>query len=171
VKPFDASKIDIRPIRRSDAASFRDCLDSVARERRYLAQLEAPPLERMQEFVAANIDSNAVQYVAVEGERVVGWADILPHWAAALAHCGTFGMGVLADRRGAGIGTRLIAACLQQAPSRGITRVELQARADNVRAIQLYEKTGFVAEARLRRAMRFDGVYHDAVQMSWLAQS
>ena len=170
MKPFDASDIVVRAIRVSDASSFRECLDSVARERRYLAQLEAPPLARMQEFVAGNIDSNAIQYVAVEDERVVGWADILPHWAAALAHCGTFGMGVLADYRGAGIGARLIAACLEQAAPRGITRVELQARADNARAIRLYEKAGFNTEARLRNAMKFDGVYHDAIQMSWLAE-
>ena len=43
--------------------------------------------------------------------------------------------------------------------------VELEARADNEVAIQLYEKRGFRHEARKRNAMRFDGRYHDSVQM------
>jgi GNAT superfamily N-acetyltransferase len=156
----------IRPIQLSDAPGYRECLDSVAREKRYLAQIEALPLERIEEFVRESVQTDAIQFVAVEDNRVLGWADIFPHWAAALAHCGTLGMGVHADYRGKGIGARLLSACLDKAPSKGITRVELQARADNVRAIKLYEGAGFVAEARLRNAMRFDGVYYEALQMS-----
>jgi putative acetyltransferase len=44
----------------------------------------------------------------------------------------------------------------------------LAARADNAPAIALYERQGFRHEAHLVRAMRFDGVYYDAVQMSLL---
>lgn len=156
----------VRPIELRDAPGYRECLDSVAREKRYLAQVEALPLERIEEFVRESVEADASQFVAAEGDRVVGWADIFPHWATALAHCGTLGMGVHADYRGKGIGARLLAACLDKAWTQGITRVELQARADNLRAIRLYEKAGFAAEARLRNAMRFDGVYHDALQMS-----
>jgi RimJ/RimL family protein N-acetyltransferase len=47
-------------------------------------------------------------------------------------------------------------------------RRELEARADNERAIRLYERVGFAHEATKRNAMRFDGVYYDAVQMSLL---
>lgn len=78
------------------AASYRACLDAVARERRYLAQIEALPLERIQAFVQSSIENDAVQFFAVEGEKVVGWADIFPAWAHAVSHCGSLGMGVLA---------------------------------------------------------------------------
>lgn len=158
--------IIVRPIQIRDAPGYRECLDSVAREKRYLAQIEALPLGRIEEFVRESVEADSVQFVAADGDRVVGWADIFPHWAAALAHCGTLGMGVHADYRGKGIGARLLSACLDKAVSKGITRVELQARADNSRAIRLYERAGFVAEARLRNAMRFDGVYYETVQMS-----
>jgi len=77
----------IAPIALSHAQSYRDCLDAVARERKYLAQLEALPIEP---------------------------------------------------------------------------------RVDNQRAIRLYEKLGFVHEARRKNAMRFDGEYHDAFQMRLL---
>jgi GNAT superfamily N-acetyltransferase len=156
----------VRPIRIGDAPGYRECLDSVAREKLYLAQVEALPLARIEEFVRESVEADAIQFVASAGDRIVGWADIFPHWAIAMAHCGTLGMGVHADHRGQGIGALLLAACLDECPRKGITRVGLQARADNVRAIRLYEKMGFATEARLRNAMRFDGVYHDAIQMS-----
>ena len=77
-------------------------------------------------------------------------------------------MGVLAASRGRGVGGRLLAACMERAGARGITRIELEVRADNAAAIRLYEAAGFVREAVKRRAMRFDGVYYDALQMSFL---
>ena len=158
--------VSIIPISLSHAASFHGCLDSVAREKRYLAQVEALPLESIESFVRQSVADDSVQFVAVERERVVGWADIFPKWAHAVAHCGSLGMGVLSSHRGQGIGARLLEACIAKAWAKGITRVELEARIDNVRAIQLYERLGFVHEARKRNAMRFDGVYYDAVLMS-----
>ena len=160
----------ISPIAESHAAGLRDCLGIVAREKKYLAQIEALPLDRIQGFVRDSVANDAAQFVALDGDRVVGWADIFPHWAHALAHCGSLGMGVLPAYRGQGIGRQLLAACIAKAQAKGITRIELEARADNLRAIALYEKFGFVHETRKRQAMRFDGVYFDAVQMSLLAE-
>ncbi len=152
------------------AASYRECLDSVAREQRYLAQVEALPLEKIQGFVKDSVASDAVQFFALDGERVVGWADIFPSWAHAVSHCGSLGMGVLAPYRGRGIGTKLLHACVKKAWLKGITRIELEARADNAAAIALYEKLGFQHEALKRNAMRFNGQYFDAVQMSLLRE-
>ena len=152
------------------AASYRECLDSVAREQRYLAQVEALPLEKIQGFVKDSVASDAVQFFALDGERVVGWADIFPSWAHAVSHCGSLGMGVLAPYRARGIGTKLLQACVRKAWLKGITRIELEARADNAAAIALYEKLGFQHEALKRNAMRFNGQYFDAVQMCLLRE-
>jgi ribosomal protein S18 acetylase RimI-like enzyme len=160
--------IDVVPIALEHAAGFHACLDAVAREKRYLAQVQAPPLERIEGFVRESVSNDAVQFVALDGQRVIGWADIFPAWAEAVKHCGTLGMGVHADHRGRGLGERLLRACLAKAPSKGMTRVTLEVRADNQSAIRLYERVGFAHEARTRHALRFDGVYYDAVQMSLL---
>lgn len=164
--------VRIVPIAEAHAVGFRACLDAVAREKRFLAQVEAPPLERVQGFVRDSVAADAAQFVAVVdaagGEQVVGWVDIFAHWAPALAHCGRLGMGLLPDWRGQGLGERLLRTCLAKAWQRGITRVELEARADNLRAIALYRRCGFVEETIKRRAMRFDGQYFDALQMSLL---
>jgi putative acetyltransferase len=68
----------IAPISIANAAEFQRCLNTVAREKRYLAQIEALPSEKIEEFVRESVDNDAVQFVAVDGMRVVGWADILP---------------------------------------------------------------------------------------------
>ena len=157
--------IAIVPIALHHAGSYRACLDLVAREGRYLAQIEALPIERIMEFLGQNVTSDAVQFVALDGEWVVGWADIFAAWQPALSHCGRLGMGVHPDYRGQGIGERLLAACIAKARAKGITRIELETRIDNARAIRLYEKLGFVHEACKKNAMRFDGAYYDAFQM------
>ncbi len=168
-----AAEVRIAPIALDHAEGFHACLDSVAREGRYLAQWHALPLERVQGFVRDSVEQDAVQFVALAGERgaerVVGWADVFPHWAHALQHVGTLGMGVHADFRGQGLGRRLLAACLEKAERKGLLRVELSARADNLRAIRLYEALGFRHEGLKRRALRFPDGFHDSVSMAWLA--
>ena len=158
--------IVISPIAIAHIVSFHRCLDTVARERRYLAQIEASPLEKIESFVRDSVANDAVQFVALDGVRVVGWADIFPAWAHAVSHCGSLGMGIHPDYRRQGLGEGLLRACIAKAKAKDITRIELEARVDNLPAIRLYEKVGFIHEALKRNAMRFDGVYFDAVQMS-----
>jgi RimJ/RimL family protein N-acetyltransferase len=162
------SRIQIEPIADSHADSFRLCLDVVARERRYIALLEAPPLDAVREFVHANIEADAIQFVALDGSRVVGWADVFSPWQPALAHTGTLGIGVLPEYRGQGIGTRLLSEVFRKARTKSVTRIELEARSDNHGAIRVYERAGFRREGTKRNAMRFDGQYHDTVLMAAL---
>lgn len=163
--------IQIVPVAESHIESFHSCLDSVCREKKYLGKIEAKPLQQFGAWVKECIADDVTQFVAVDGSTVVGWCDITPAWSHAIRHRGTLGMGVVAPYRSRGIGTRMLTACLAKARTRGITRIELEARADNIAAIRLYEKTGFLQEARKRNALRFDGVYYDCVQMSLIYES
>lgn len=158
--------IEIVRITESHAEGFHACLDAVAREKKFLTQTEALPIERVKEFVRESAESNAAQYLALDGATVIGWCDVFPGWAEAVKHCGPLGMGVLATYRGRGIGSQLIAATLAHARQNGITRVELEVRADNVNALKLYERAGFVHEGRKRNGMRFNGEYFDSLAMA-----
>lgn len=160
--------IRIEPIAEAHAASFRECLDAVAREKRYLAQIEALPLAQIEGFVREGVARDPIQFVALEGPRVLGWADIFPDWAHAIRHRGHLGMGLLPAFRGQGLGRRLLQACIAKAWTKGLTRIELEVRADNGRAIRLYEHCGFVHEAVKSRALCYEGVYFDAMQMRLL---
>lgn len=66
------------PTERRHIAGFREVLDSVARERRYLAFLEAPSATQMRRFVLNNLRNGYPQFVAVEDDCVLGWCDIVP---------------------------------------------------------------------------------------------
>ena len=56
---------------------FWRVLDSVARERLYLAFLEGPPLEKLHNFVQENIKNGSPQFLAFVNDTVVGWCDIM----------------------------------------------------------------------------------------------
>ncbi|MBC7811419.1 MAG: GNAT family N-acetyltransferase, partial [Burkholderiales bacterium] len=144
---------------------------TVARERAYLAQTSAPPLERVQEFVRSVISKGQTQLVALDGGsgRVVGWIDILPMHFEGFTHVGQLGMGVLAGYRGQGIGKRLMLDAIADARSKGIERVELEVYASNKPAIELYKKVGFEIEGVKRKTRKLDGVYDDLIVMALLS--
>ena len=156
------------PISLSHVPAFRAALDTVAREKRFLAMVEAPPLEQMESFVGGNISKNIAQFVALDGDRIVGWADIIPAWAHGVSHRGSLGMGVIPGYRGQGIGRQLLEACINKSWGNGLTRIELEVRADNLAAIRLYKALGFVHEGAKQRGMRIDGMYYDTLQMGLL---
>lgn len=159
--------IDIAPLHERHFLSLWATADAVARERRYLAMLEAPPQEAAFAFYRTMCEQGQCQ-VAVQSQRVLGWCDVLPQFGQARQHVGTLGMGLLADYRGQGLGTRLLQAAVASAWQRGLSRIELSVRDDNHRARALYERQGFVLEGRRRRAMRVDGVDHDCDFMALL---
>jgi len=160
--------VEILPIERRHIAGFREVLDSVARERRYLAFTEAPPMPQVRRFVLGNLRSAAAQFVAVDEGRVVGWCDITPKTREALRHSGVLGMGVAATHRGIGIGASLLAATLEAAFASGLTRVELTVLADNEAAIALYRRFGFETEGLCRDYLLLDDRALDAMIMARL---
>jgi len=154
------------PVEDKYIESFHSCLDSVGRERKYLGFLQAPPLESTREFVQYNIQHNIPQFIAVDGERVVGWCDIRPQRLEGFTHCGILGMGVLDGYRGKGYGTQLMDEALRAAKNYGMERVELEVYASNIPAIRLYEKKGFRHEGVKEKARKLDGVYDDIIMMA-----
>lgn len=162
--------IVIAQITEQDITGFHATLDSVARERIYLARTQAPPLESTAEFVRGNIADNEPQFVARVQDKVVGWCDVSADSAEiGRAHVGTLGMGVIADFRGQGIGERLMRTTVEAAIKKGITRIELEVRTGNAAAIKLYKKIGFELEGTRRAAGFQDGAYYDLHHMSLLA--
>ena len=157
--------IAIEPIDGRYIASYRECVGSVAREKKFLPMRDAFPLEEVEGFVLGNIANGFTHFVALDGTTVVGWCDIVPKDAEFLSHVGRLGMGVLRDYRGRGIGTALIRRALMHAKASGLEKVELEVFASNEAAISLYERSGFEREGLLRRAGKIGGMYDDVVIM------
>src|SRR5262245_29907525 len=98
---------DIVYIREDLVLAWRAACETVAAERIYLGRLTLPPVEFAHSFAAKMISNNWPMYLAVEGQAVVGWADIAPVDIPECMHRGVLGMGVVASRRGAGLGGKL----------------------------------------------------------------
>jgi RimJ/RimL family protein N-acetyltransferase len=162
--------VEILPIERRHIAGFREVLDSVARERRFLALTEAPPMAQVRRFVLGNLRSGAAQVVAVDEGRVVGWCDVRPRTRETMRHSGVLGMGVASTHRGIGVGARMLAVTLESSFASGLTRVELTVLADNVAAISLYQRFRFETEGLCRAYLMLDGRPRDALLMAKLVK-
>ena len=167
--PGTTSSVRIVPTAEFHIPGLHAALDQVAKERRYLAFLSAPPLTTTREFSRALMGGAGVQMVAVtEDERVVGWCDIVRVPMEGFNHTGRLGMGLLPAYRGQGIGRRLAKAAIDAARAAGMERIELEVLASNVNAIKLYEKLGFVHEGVKRRARHLDDTWDDNLLMALL---
>jgi RimJ/RimL family protein N-acetyltransferase len=162
------SVIEIVPITQGHIEGFHKTLDVVARERRYLSFLEAPPFEATRAFILDMIEQGYPQLVALSGGEVIGWCDVTPKPRPIYARSGVLGMGLVPPFRGQGIGKRLIVQALAAARAFGLQRVELTVRENNANAIALYKKVGFEIEGVQRNAIFVDGTYENLILMAVL---
>jgi ribosomal protein S18 acetylase RimI-like enzyme len=157
------------PIAEEHIPGFRAAVDTVARERKYLAFLEAPPLAEVARFVRANIEHEYPQFVVLSADTVVGWCDVIPNRSRVIySHCGTLGIGLLPEFRGKGIGRRLMRRTIDAAFAFGLTRIELTVRENNTNAIALYKSLGFETEGLHRNAVSIGGRHENLYSMALL---
>lgn len=109
---------------------------------------------------------NALFLVAEIAGRVVGSLTFSGGDRQRVAHVGIFGMSVLKEFWGQGIGTELLRALIQWSREKAnIRKINLRVRTDNERAIQLYQKMGFVEEGVMTRDLLVDGIFYDSLLM------
>lgn len=161
-------KYKIVPITENHIDGFWAAVDSVARERKYLAFLEGPPIEMTRTFVIENIKHNYPHFIAITDHKIIGWCDITSLNRPVFAHSGQLGIGVISPYRGHGIGESLMRVALDKAKQLGLTRVELTVREHNHPAIALYIKLGFVVEGVKRNAVKIEDAYENLIMMGML---
>jgi len=162
--------ITIANLQHKHIRGMYEVIDSVSREKKYLAWTEAPPFGLFKTFVTNGLVKRSPQVIALDNAKVVGWCDITAMPRQTTKHCGVLGMGVLPTYRHKGIGTKLVHAALQKAKAYGLYRVELEVFEDNLAAIELYKKVGFNVEGKKVAAVRIDDRYVDALLMALLLQ-
>ncbi|ASL42812.1 Spermine/spermidine acetyltransferase [Burkholderia sp. AD24] len=114
-----------------------------------------------------------------KGVTVGAWLDgqLVGHaglsvYPRARSHGAELGICVHDAYHGRGVGTALVQALVDSADGAlGLRRIELTVFADNVPAIALYRKFGFVEEGRSRGYALRDGVLADALHMARLAEA
>lgn len=92
---------------------------------------------------------NEIELVAVVDNAVVGTAGIEAIGKKyKVRHRAEFGISVAKEFWGLGIGHALMTACIECARSAGYIQLELNVVAENIRALSMYKKAGFVEYGR-----------------------
>jgi RimJ/RimL family protein N-acetyltransferase len=169
----DGRVLLIRAAAVEDARALLDFSDGVSGESDFLSfgpgefELTEP---QEQEFIRGCLAAdNQLFLMGVMDGEVVAVLVFTGGRRKRIRHCGEFGVSVRKTHWGLGIGSFMLDALIEWARGAGvITKINLRVRTDNERAIQLYERKGFVVEGTLRREMLLDGTYHDHYWMGFL---
>lgn len=134
-------------------------------------QVRAVPAEaeRLAAITAAAATGSVCLIARVAGVTA-GAAELRVLTPRRCAHVGLLSIGIHPDWKGQGLGRRLMVALIDHAAAHGLRRLELCVRADNPRAIALYESLGFTVEGVRRRFIALDdGSYVDDLLMArWI---
>lgn len=99
--------------------------------------------------------------IAKVGEEIVSQLFLQRSDKPRLMHVGDVAITVSKNYWGKSIGVHMMQVALAWAKSKNITKIQLQVRTDNERAIKLYEKLGFQIEGTITRALKVGNVYFD----------
>ena len=126
-----------------------DCLLTYPGEHSYTTQQEA-------DYLKAKTDSaDEIELLALVGDTVVGSAGITcVGRKEKTRHRAEFGVSVDKAYWGLGIGRALTEACIECAKNAGYVQLELEAVADNDKALALYRSVGFVEYGRNPKGFR-----------------
>ena len=110
--------------------------------------------------------SNHLFLVAVVNDRIVGFSRCEGNPLKRTSHKVEFGVCVLKEYWGYGIGKKLLEESVQWADANGIKKINLNVLETNDKAIKLYQKYGFEVEGILQKDKRLsDGNYYHTVLM------
>jgi phosphinothricin acetyltransferase len=104
------------------------------------------------------------RFVAVAGERVVGWAALSPTSSrACYAGVVEHSVYVAESARGGGVGRALMAALLASADAGGIWTIQTSVFPENAASVALHEGLGFRLVGRRERIAQLDGTWRDTL--------
>ena len=155
----------------SDARALRDIMQRTHAETDYL--LSYPDEQSVDDEQEARAlaeterSDNEVELVAVVDGTIVGSAGVTAVGGRRkVAHRARFGISILTEHWGMGIGRVLMEASIDCARQAGYTQLELEVVADNQRAVSLYRRAGFEEYGRNPRGYRSaSSGYQDLVHM------
>jgi len=157
--------IEIRKARPEDAETILENLKKIGAESDNLTfGGEGLPftVEQEQEYIRGLEGSRNALFVALVDGKIVGDASFSVSPRERLSHRGEFGVSILKEYWGMGIGSRLLERVVDFAKNEaGAELVSLEVRCDNLRAIKLYERYGFEYVGRFKNYMKVGGESFD----------
>lgn len=168
-------QVVIRPAEAMDAEALSALRLKADEETPYLdrepgeAYLDADQFRQVIEADTARAGS-CLFLVAEANGRLAGFCRCEGKTLERFRHQAEFGVMILEEFWGLGIGSRLLEHTLHWADTSGILKVTLHVAAVNGKAAELYRKHGFEVEGVLRQDRRFrDDTFSDTIVMGRLA--
>lgn len=166
----DGRSLLIRQAEGSDAPAVLAYIDMISRESDFLTfgpgEFSLTQEEETRYLEKCRSADNCLFLLALIEGSIVGSLTFEAGNRPRLRHAGEFGISVLKAYWGLGVASALIDALLEWSRAGGtIKKIKLRVRADNHRAIALYERKGFVVEGTLKKEIFLDGVYYDNLCM------
>jgi RimJ/RimL family protein N-acetyltransferase len=168
--PGSEPEVTVREAEATDAKACLVFLDHVAAETDFLdfgpGELGMTEEEEVEFLEKKRQSDHDLLLIARVGDQVAGTLGFNSGDKPRRRHAGEFGISVRKRFWGMGVGSLLLDSLIDWARRGGlVTKINLQVRADNERAISLYERKGFEREGRIVNAIRLDGKYYDALCM------
>jgi RimJ/RimL family protein N-acetyltransferase len=166
----DGRSVWIRRARPDDAGPVLEYLRDVGGETPNLTfGAEGPGLtedEEREYLRRVGESDNSLAILALVGDTIVGGLTFDGGRRSRLRHVGEFGISVAQEYAGLGIGRAMIEYMIGWAERSGVVRkINLKVRVDNLGAIRLYERLGWVHEGRTTRDTLIDGEFNDCLLM------
>ena len=155
----------------SDARALRDIMQRTHAETDYLLSYPdeqgSDDEQEARSLAETERSDNEVELVAVLDGRIVGSAGVTAVGSRRkVVHRARFGISILTEHWGLGIGRVLMEASIDCARQAGYTQLELEVVADNQRAVSLYRRAGFEEYGRNPRGYHSTSVgYQELVYM------
>lgn len=125
-----------------------------AEEFNFSAEQEEEYIKNIALFLVAEVDG-----------KIIGSATLDRSNLSKINHTATFGITILKDYSGQGLGSLLTKKVIEWAELTKLEKNDLEVFEDNKPAISLYEKFGFLEEGRKRKAIKINGTYKDIILM------
>lgn len=164
-----ASGIAIRSCEPADMAALADITNQRGVRRDTLMLGYRTPESLAKWF--AKLHEGSLNVCAECDGRVIGHGSLVTE-PGRRAHCAELGVAVHDAYQRQGVGSALLRALTQYADGvLALRRIELTVYTDNLRAIALYRRFGFVEEGRSRGYAMRDGVLADVLHMARFADA
>ena len=166
----DGRRCTIRGWTEDDAAQLVSVMPKVTTESDFLAYMPGEfkmTVEQEVEFIRNHHAKSQSWSVLVELDGdIIAFSGGESQDRKRYAHHAEFGLAVARDYWGQGLGRKLTELAIEWGRRIGLHKIYLRVFDHNIRAIKLYESTGFVEEARLKDdVLRGDGTYGDTIVM------
>lgn len=158
--------LTLRSFEATDIDAFFTFLEKIAEETTHTLQKVGRPMKRervLDTWEKVKTEPGTLFIAAFDEatSRLIGEINIRKMTHPWTQHMAEFGMMMLKEFWGQGLGPHLLTLIETFARENGVTRIEAKVRTLNERGVGLYKKMGYKIEGTRERAALIDGQYQD----------